>query len=94
MAEKQFLADIVQKVSQMEDEKSYTKVGDSEFGQDDEFEELDLIRTEFRNYLNQLLKTMSKLKRCVGDFDTLFSPQNCLADDLQKDKANPMLYEK
>ena len=52
MAEKQFLADIVQKVSQMEDEKSYTKVGDSEFGQDDEFEELDLIRTEFRNYLN------------------------------------------
>lgn len=90
MAEKLFLADLIKKVSQLEDqvEGNLRVSGDEDvqtfefLSSDDEWEQTDLIRTGLRTYINQLLKTMAKLKRCVGDFDTVFSPEVCLAEDL------------
>ena len=69
--EKLFISNVMSQVSFAEDDDDENEVN---------WDQNDIIRTEMRKYLNQLLTSLIKMKKCVSEFETRYSPESCIAE--------------
>ena len=87
--EKVFIANLVSQVSFLDSEDESEEVS---------WEQNDIIRTEMRNYLNSLMTSMVKMKKCVQEFEARYSPESCIAEHEKAvmedmENPNPMLFD-
>jgi hypothetical protein len=73
-------------------------LANSEENEDCSWDQNDLIRTEMRKYLNQLLTSLVQLKKCIQEFEGRYSPQSCLNEHEEAVKfyienPNPFVFD-
>lgn len=81
--EKMMLAEIVQQISLADDSKDYVRVnemGEEELPPEDEWDQLQVIRTQFRTYLNLLFYAITQIKTCLAEFERTYSIENCIKE--------------
>jgi hypothetical protein len=76
MFEKLMLSEIISKVDQLESESNFvqlSKDGEFELPPENEWEQMDVIRTSMRHYLDLLVYVLVQLKSCISSFEQQYS---------------------